>query len=106
MLFGTGVQVMPVAQVFGVVQTPEVSLLQRQMGRQTRAEVVALQTKPGAQSADVVHASPFVFVRDGSGQAQSTWSMLAGIRQASAPGQPPRAPAAVAVGSQLNVQVW
>ena len=50
--------------------------------------------------------SPSIFVRVVSAQAQSTASMLAGITQTSAPGQPPCLPAAAAVGSQLNVQVW
>ena len=110
-LLVTGVQVVvppsgDVRQVLVVVQAPAAFLLQRQTARQVRVLPIALQMKPGAQSAEPVQAAPAVPVRDGSGQAQSTWSMLAGIRHLSVPGQLPTALAAGAVGSQLNVHVW
>jgi hypothetical protein len=45
---------------------------QRQSGRQRRVVPIALQTRPGAQSAPLAHESPSVFVRVGPAQAQST----------------------------------
>jgi hypothetical protein len=105
-LLVTARQVVPaVGQSLAAVQTLEAFALQRQIGRQVWVPLIRLQTNPGAHSAAEAQASPSRFVRVGSGQPQSTWSMSPGITQASVPGQPPRVAAAAARGSQLNVQV-
>src|SRR5579862_3955071 len=97
----TGLQVLPeVAQSLGAVQAPFCSS-QRQTARQ-----VCSHRNPGAHSAVAVQGASSFPVRVFSGQAQSTWSMLAGITQARPVGQPVLpAVAAAAVGSQLNEQV-
>lgn len=97
----TGVQVVPeVGQSLGAVQAPFFAS-QRQTARQ-----VCSHRNPGAHC-EVPVQGVFSFpVRVDSAQAQSTWSMLAGITQARPVGQPVLpAVAAAAVGSQLNEQV-
>jgi hypothetical protein len=103
----TAWQVVPeVGQSLGAVHTEEAFASHRQMGRQVCVVPFRLQIRPGAQSAACVQVWPSVFVRVGSRQAQSTWSIDAGITQTSPVGQPPPFAASVARGSQLNVQVW
>jgi hypothetical protein len=107
-LLVTAWQVVPVVgQSFGVaVHTWDAFASQRQMGRQVCVAPMRLQMRPGAQSAACVQSWPSVFVRVGSRQEQSTWSIEPGITQTSPVGQPPRLAAAAARGSQLKVQVW
>jgi hypothetical protein len=94
-----------VGQSFVVaVQAPPLAL-QRQIGRQVRLPLIRLQISPGAQSPADVHVMPSPLVPLDEAHAQSTWSMSPGITQAMLAGQPPRAPAAVRRGSQLNVHV-
>ena len=64
------------------MQVPLAFASQRQMGRQVFVPDIWLQISPGAQSAAWAQAWPSSLVRVASGQAQSTWSIAAGITQA------------------------
>ena len=88
------------------MHTPAAFASQRQIGRQICGAAIRLHSKPGAHSDDAVHASFSRLVRVASGQAQSTWSIVARHHAREQAGHPPRVAAAAARGSQLNVQVW
>lgn len=98
----SGVHFSPAAQSSAAAVHPPFFISHRQTALQ-----VCSQISPGAHWVVDVQLVPAVPTRVDSGQAQATWSMLDGSKQARPAGHPARPAAAAApVGSQLALQVW